>query len=340
MNDTPDSFEIKELARLLPEPIAPDLPQRAHDLHKERLMRLIDQDQRNATAPAPARRPVLRRPAVLLPAAGLAVAGALAAVLALGPAPTGPGTLEAKAATGTPAAELVLDRASTVALAMDAEPVGENDFVYVRGMVRAADLTSGKPVLEPLHQWEAWFPQRPGKVRKIGYTRENGEITQLNGEVEAQAAGGTAPGFDRPTYRWLAELPNDPEELLKRLRELPRVQRSEDRDQAVFEEIGALVCAKLMPPETAAMLYRATALIPGVRSAPDATDATGRHGIGIVRDSRNGERTEWVFDKDYTLLGSRTYLVRDTPMGPKGTLLDAIAIQERGVVGKVGDRPN
>ncbi|MEU6485276.1 CU044_5270 family protein [Streptomyces sp. NPDC046887] len=339
MNDTPDSSEVKELARLLPEPIAPDLPQRAHDLHKERLMRLIDQDQRNATAPAPARRPVLRRPAVLLPAAGLAVAGALAAVLALSPAPSGAaGTLEAAAPAGPPAAELVLDRASTVALAMDAEPVGENDFVYVRSMIRGADLTSGKPVLEPLHQYEAWLSQRPGRVEKLGYTRENGEMSQLNGELGT--VGGTPPGFDRPTYRWLAELPRDPEALLERLRELPRVQRSEDQDQAVFEEIGSLIGGQVMPPETAAVLYRATALIPGVRSAPDATDATGRHGLGIVRDSRDGERTEWVFDEDYSLLGDRTYLTRDTPMGPKGTLLGASAIQQRGVVGKVGDRPN
>ncbi|MCS0634736.1 CU044_5270 family protein [Streptomyces sp. LP05-1] len=363
MNDIPDIPDVEELARLLPEPVAPELPRRAHDLHRERLMRLIDQDgrdhrahqdsqdrrdrqdsqgrrgRRGSAAPAAVRWPVLRRPAVLLPAAGVAVAGALTAALALGPPPVRSGTAEAGTPAGPPAAEVVLDRASTVALATDTDPVGEDSFVYVRSMVREADLTSGKPVLGPLHQREVWRSQRPGRVTVPGHIRENGEMSRMNAEFGD--TGGTPVGVNRPTYRWLAELPREPAALLRRLRELTPVEDGQEQDQAVFEQIGYLVGEQVMPPETAAALYRAAARIPGVRSAADASDATGRHGVGIVRDdTRSGERSEWVFGKDSSFLGSRTYLSRDTALGPAGTLLSADAVQERGVVAEAGDRPS
>ncbi|PRH80103.1 hypothetical protein C6N75_06100 [Streptomyces solincola] len=337
MNHTPDPDLVEDLAGLLPAPDAPDLPQRAHALHKERLMRQIDQDRR--TAPRPAR-PLLRRPALLLPA-GLAAAGALTAALVLGGAPApGAGAPEAASApAGPPPAGTVLDRASTVALATDAVRVTDASYVYVRSMVRGADLAGGKAVVGPLHQRESWQSQRPGPVQRLGYLRENGELLPVNAELGDTE--GTAPGVNRPTYRWLAALPRDPRALLEKLRELTPAQPGEDRDQAVFERIGALAGVQVMPPETAAALYRAAALIPGVRSTPDASDATGRHGLGIVRDDpRAGERSEWVFDEQYAFLGSRTYLTRDTAAGPAGTLMAAEAVQQRGVVATAGDRPH
>jgi hypothetical protein len=96
-----------------------------------------------------------------------------------------------------------------------------------------------------------------------------------------------------------------------------------------------------MPPGTAAALYRAAAKIPGVTPAPHARDAIGRRGLGIARDdTRYGIRTEWVFDeRDYSFVGSRSYLVKDTSYGKAGTLLSSEAVLELAVVDKAGQRP-
>ena len=96
-----------------------------------------------------------------------------------------------------------------------------------------------------------------------------------------------------------------------------------------------------MPPATAAALYRAAAKIPGVAPAPRAHDAIGRRGLGIARDdTRYGIRTEWVFDeKDYSFVGSRSYLTKDTSYGKAGTLLSSEAELELAVVDKAGQQP-
>ncbi|NEE44867.1 hypothetical protein G3M55_09635, partial [Streptomyces sp. SID8455] len=96
----------------------------------------------------------------------------------------------------------------------------------------------------------------------------------------------------------------------------------------MFENIGHLIGETVLPPETAAALYKAAALIPGVSDAPGAVDALGRHGVGIAReDTRFSTRSEWVFDPEgLAFLGSRTFLTEDTGIGAKGTLLDAEAV--------------
>ncbi|MGP3985903.1 CU044_5270 family protein [Streptomyces sp. 3N207] len=156
---------------------------------------------------------------------------------------------------------------------------------------------------------------------------------------------GTPAGIDRPTYHWLGSLPTDPDKLLDYLyAKTPRAKGTgpdrRERDQAVFERIGSLL-GSVMPPETSAALYRAAAELPGVTRAPGARDAIGRQGLGIARDDKqHGVRTEWVFDKeDFSFLGSRSYLTKDTSYGKAGTLLSSEAELEHAVVDKAGRRP-
>ncbi|MET7704153.1 CU044_5270 family protein [Streptomyces sp. NPDC005485] len=346
MKDNTDSVsperqgDREEIARLLPVPADWDLSHEQHLRHKELLMHHIDRDQAAPTPPTrPARR--LLRPALLVPATALALAGVLTAGIALSGnghdrRPTGSASHGA-AGDMQPAAAL-LDQISTAAGKRDTPTVRDDQFVYTREKVRGADLTTGKAVVSPLMNYEKWIAQEPGPLRKQGLTREDGETSVINADLGDTK--GTPAGMSRPTYKWLSSLSTDPAKLLAYLYAKTPTAQGRERDQAVFEQIGSLL-GGVMPPRTAAALYRAAAKIPGVTRAPQARDAIGRKGLGIARDdTRYGIRTEWVFDeKDYTYLGSRSYLTKDLSYGKAGTLLSSSAEIAHAVVDEAGRQP-
>ncbi|MFF3365435.1 CU044_5270 family protein [Streptomyces misionensis] len=325
-----------EIARLLPAPADRDLTREQHLRHKELLMQHIDHDRAASTAATePVRRTPRRRTVRVASAAALALAGALTAGIAL-TGNAGPGTTTA--ATDTRPAAALLHRISAAAARHDTLTVRDDQFVYTREKIRGADVTSGKAVVGPLKDEETWLAQEPGPLHRLGLSRVDGETLPLNAELGDTE--GTPAGFGRPTYRWLGSLPTDPARLLDYLyAKTPEAERRQ-RDQAVFEQIGSLL-GGMMPPRTAAALYQAAARIPGVRRTVEARDVIGRPGLGIVRDdTRYGVRTEWVFDpKDYSFLGARTFLIRDTSYGKAGTLLSGTAELAHAVVDKAGLRP-
>jgi hypothetical protein len=340
MNDrtTSDSRERRgdreEIARLLPIPADRDVPHEQHLRHKDLLMHTIDRDRADqAVRTRPARR--LLRPALLAPATALALACALTAGIAL--TDSRDKGAHGAASDMRPAAAL-LDRISAAAGEHPALTVRDDQFVYTKEKTRGADVTTGKAVLGPLTDREVWSAQEPGRLLKLGLVREDGETFPVNAELGD--THGTAAGINRPTYHWLSSLPTDPDELLTYLYAKTPFATGRERDQAVFEQIGSLL-GGLMPPRTAAALYRAAAKIPGVTPAPKARDAIGRQGLGIARDdTRYGVRTEWVFDtKDYAFLGSRSYLTRDGSYGKAGTLLSSSAELDHAVVDKAGEAP-
>ncbi|GAA2305142.1 CU044_5270 family protein [Streptomyces kunmingensis] len=332
--------DLVEIARLLPAPAPWDLPHEQHLHHKEQLMQRIDHDQ-VASQPRPARR--LLRPAFLVPVSALALGGILTAGIVVTTGDDAPATTATRQHTtsGTSSAAVLLDRISLAAGRGDALEVRDDQFVYTRSKSMGADLTSGKAVADPLRETESWVAQEPGPLLKMGITKTDGEKAS-NINAQLGDTEGTPAGLSRPTYNWLASLPTDPDKLLTYLYEkTPKFEDSkQERDQAVFEQIGSLV-GGLMPPETAAALYQAAARIPGVSKAPDAHDAIGRKGVGISRDDKTfGTRTEWVFDKkDLNFLGSRSYLVRDTQYGKAGTLMSSDAVLATAVVDKAGRAP-
>lgn len=343
----------EEIARLLPAPADQDLPREQHLRHKELLMHRIDQDIARDTAQEagreratgrervsgsrPARR--LLRPALLAPATALTLAAALAAGVVLNGGARGhSGTSAHRVATDMRPAAALLGRISDAAGERSTPRVRDDQFVYTREKAQGADLTSGKAVLDPLRERESWSAQEPGPLRRLGLVRENGETLPVNAELGD--TDGTPAGLSRPTYSWFGTLPTDPDKLLTYLYAHTPFAEGRGRDQAVFEQIGSLL-GGMMPPATAAALYRAAAEIPGVTAAPQAHDAIGRRGLGIARDdTRYGVRTEWVFDKeDYSFLGSRSYLIKDRSYGKAGTLLSSEAELEIAVVDRAGERP-
>ncbi|MEU5955346.1 CU044_5270 family protein [Streptomyces sp. NPDC047525] len=354
--------EAAELARLLPESDEDEweLPPGRHLHHKDVLMQQIDRDtepvHQAPAALAPRRR--LLRPAVLMPAAaGLAVAGILAATL---PSGGSDGVRDMGAGQGaTPGAAVTLDRIANASLKSGTRPVKASQFVYVRSLVRGNDgELNGKVKLGAPYTEQTWFSQDPAPVTDIGMTRESGKGAQMPGQdvpIEASAVDGSEDsgaipeGPERPTYNWLASLPTDPDALLKKLYAETRViEGQETKAQAVFDKIGGLLGATIMPPENAAALYKAVAKLPGVTEVPDAVDAAGRHGIGITLDeSSYTTREEWIFDKkSFTYLGSRGYMTKNhQPGGRPGregnpeVLYGSSAVLERAVVDQRGMEP-
>jgi hypothetical protein len=274
-----------------------------------------------------------------VPATALALAGALTAGIALSGNDREPaGTTSHRAATDMQPAAAILNRISDAAGQQTTPVVRDDQFLYTRQKVRGADVTSGKAVVGPLVDWEMWAAQEQGPLHKLGLTREDGETSVINANLGD--TNGTPAGLGRPTYRWLSSLPTDPDKLLAYLYAKTPQAEARERDQAVFEQITSML-GGVMPPDTAAALYRAAAKISGVTPAPKAHDAIGRKGLGIARDdTRYGIREEWVFDKkDFSFLGSRSYLTKDGPYGKAGTLLSATAELEHAVVDEAGRPP-
>ncbi|MEW2394547.1 CU044_5270 family protein [Streptomyces sp. NPDC046862] len=331
--------EREELARLLPALPERDLPAGRHSHHKDRLMQLIDDDRTPATASAPHSRPTrprLLRPAVWMPASALALAGALTVGLVAN-TDSGYGVQP----SGSETAVVLLDRIADVASRTEATPVRDDQLVYIKSLDAGAEYQEDSGRYKPgqLSEREAWWSQEPGPVKILAQFYEGGGYSPLR-ELLPPGSPGTPAGIDRPTYKWLASLPTDPDELLDELDRLTKKEKDQERAQAVFDTIGELL-GKAMPPRTAAALYEAAAKIPGVTRIEDAVDPAGRHGVGIRRvDKRSSWATEWIFDRDtLAYLGRRTYLSKDGPTGKKGTVLAETAILKRAIVDKYRQRP-
>jgi hypothetical protein len=113
------------------------------------------------------------------------------------------------------------------------------------------------------------------------------------------------------------------------------VGQSLDSDGAAFFMIGLLIREAIVPPATAAALYRAAALIPGVTLIGRVTTVEGQPGIAIAwSDSR--DRYEWIFDpttlqyldeRDYALSTGKPVLNVNT------------AVLQRAFVSKAGQLP-
>ncbi|MFF0091618.1 CU044_5270 family protein [Streptomyces canus] len=326
---------MSEAEELLSTPAEWDLTPERHRHFKDVLMQQIDHD--SAVTP---RRSRFLRPAVLVPLASAALTGALLVTLSVDG--VGPATGPAPSATAA-GASVTLHRIATAAMASDTVRVRDDQFVYVRTLVRENTGSFTGPVrLGALHTEERWTSQDPGPLRVTGWIRASGKDAIMPDQmIPVESPDPRPAGVDHPTYRWLASLPTDPDALLARLRKEARPVEGESRDQAVFSLIGDLIGGTIMPPANAAAFYQAAAKLPGVREIPDAVDAAGRHGIAITLDDTGfATRDEWIFDKEtLALLGSRFYLTDPDRGITTETLAGTSAVMETAVVGGKGEVP-
>lgn len=237
--------------------------------------------------------------------------------------------------SGTPGPATPPDSAASVlnlaAEKADATSAGHGDYAYTNTMTVYHD--GGTRVVRT----ETWT--------KVDGTDGLTRTDRGNGQVEERPLGKpiTVPGgrlveasSSGPTYAYLATLPTDPEKLRDEL--YAKVQRDHGQtagitlDQWVFQEITALV-KNAMPPALKSALYRVAATIPGDESVPDATDAAGRHGIGVSHPLNDaGDKGILIFDSNtYQLLGAGGYV--------SDGRTEADALLASGLVDRIGQTP-
>jgi hypothetical protein len=384
-SDLAEDRELAELRALLPAPADRPLPSGWHATRREALMQQFAQDPPPNPAQAshqrtrrPTRRAVLA--AAVASAASAASAGVVAVKVKQHPAspaaPKSPG-MSAQAGIG-PTAAITLDAMARDAAVLAPPAIGPDQWYYIKEMFRNTNW-----VINTYWGFAAnvnGFPDNPWPITAQPVQVEESWIAQqarrqslVQGPGASVRWSGSPKKIVNPTYAWLQSLPTDPRRLLEILY-AESAYLEADRNVAAFSAIGHLLSSAVLPPATAATIYRAAALIPGVTLSPEATDMTGRAGFGIALTDPAGLQNEWIFSKaTYRFLGERATQVTDAPgfvatdggagtkvgtsfpgpkpgtwivppgtfvPGPKaGTLLAETAIVARGAASSLGGKP-
>lgn len=144
----------------------------------------------------------------------------------------------------------------------------------------------------------------------------------LNNKVDT--IGGPISYFPTTVAGWQA-LSSDPATLLGQIHNLD-APHAPDTPAEQFTNVSDALSETPIPPATRAVLYRAVALIPGVRLMGTQTDPTGQTGQGVGYYSGGQLLTELIFDRQTArLLGELTY-------DQSGHLTSAIAYIEQEIV--------
>jgi hypothetical protein len=202
------------------------------------------------------------------------------------------------------------------------------------------------------HERQVWLPV--ANICATGLLIENGSSTPL-GPAPVSSAPGVAssssapqptkpqsgqPQFrgcgegtvGGPTYRLLQSLPTDPHALLSLIYAQTKGEGPSPNAEA-FTTIGDLMREAIVPPRTAAALYRAAALIPGVTLVGHAKDGMGRAGVAVAW-TVGQDRDEWIFNpKTGQFLGEYDYNTATGEVTGESTVL------QRAFTAKAGQLP-
>ena len=324
MNDSRRARKVAELARILPVPAERDLPAGRRNLIKEHLMTELRTDESADRRTARAHRP--RRPVWAAAGAGLLAAAAVtASVIGL--------TGHAGSTGGHITAAKLLSKIADVAAQAGGQNVANSQFEYIETKVSAGS-PYGQPAPDQPHLRQAWIPV--ADLCRPGLAIENGKRFSISDKPSPDmAANGVhlkcpyLGTVNEPSYRLLQSLPTDPHTLLNLIYK-DTAGAGQSRDQEAFTTIGDLLRESIAPPQVSAALFRAAALIPGVTVVPNAVDAA-RPGVAVSFSS-NGEKSEWIFDRQTSqMLGELDFV--------NGTLTGKSAIITRAFVNHSGQVP-
>jgi hypothetical protein len=151
----------------------------------------------------------------------------------------------------------------------------------------------------------------------IGQTLNRGFFSSPQAKAGCAAAGITDPtaqresmhnrfgagGLSFPTRDWHS-LSTDPATLLVQLRTLDGGPRTAAED---FVHIGDFMRESDTPPAIRAALYKAAALIPGVKLMGPQADPTGRTGLGVGFYASGNVKSELIFDQQTGRLLAEKY---------------------------------
>ena len=290
-----------------------------------------------AQVPRRARGPRWRVLALL---GAFAVAAGLAGALLAAPLAGGRPARGGHANLSLTAAQF-LNHAAAAAARQPAQRVRDSQYMYIASMERwaatsaAAGGGDGRTVVQPLHKREIWLSVsnicRPGLLR---YSSP-GPARKMN------VTGISCPNrgsWDYPTYRFLQALPTDPRTLLNMIYAAAKRQgHGPNRD--AFATIGDMLREAVAPPDISAALYRAAALIPGVRVIPHATDILGQSGIGVqfTRSKPPAPgvppyRPTWIFNP------TTLQWIGETDGTVHGKMMGSVVL-DRAIVDRLGQQP-
>jgi hypothetical protein len=216
--------------------------------------------------------------------------------------------------------------------------------MYIRSEVSYATYTDGSQtaVMEPLHERQIWLPV--ANICNWGLLVEQGWRVSLGYSAATLAedpslAVKCGPGnIGDATYRLLQSLPTDPRALLNLIYAFDgpdAAGQGPGRDGEAFATIGNMIREAVMPPSTAAALYRAAALIPGVTFIGHITTVGGQPGIAIAWGNSQ-DRYEWIFDPaTLQYVGERDY----GWSAGKFVVTGNAAVEQRAFVSKAGQVP-
>ena len=339
-----DQRLIAELAESLPVPAERDLPAGRQETLREHLMTELRQadhsDVRRERAGRQRRLVALTATAA---AAVVAAAGLTLTTLSGHHSPRAAGHHQA----GQVTAAQLLDKIAAAAARQPRLNVRDDQYMYIASEDRwsSTSVTIGgsqRTVVEPLHKREIWLSV--SDVCKPGLLRDPspGPAMKLNG-----GGGLSCPnqgGWGDPTYRFLQSLPADPHTLLNMIYAATKGQ-GQSPDQAAFTTIGDMLREAIAPPDVSAALYRAAALIPGVRVIPHATDILGQSGIGVqfarskspapgvpYRETFDPNGPTWIFNPRTLLwIGENDGTLHGKAMGS--------VVLKRAIVDRLGQLP-
>ncbi|PCG83019.1 hypothetical protein CIB93_27095 [Streptomyces sp. WZ.A104] len=161
----------------------------------------------------------------------------------------------------------------------------------------------------------------------------------------------------RESYRIAADLPEDPEALLAKLRKVFPTGSGPDgppeaKDEHSFRALSVLLGSYPLPPDAMARIYRAMATVGGVEVTDHLIrDASGRQVIAVTRDYDQGDtRREILIDPvDYSYAGERDVVTRthevsrpdgiEPTVHERGDILINVARTRAAVVDAKGQKP-
>jgi hypothetical protein len=328
--------DMRELARLLPDPARPEPPEGRLDLLRERFMQQITTDPATEAAPAPAPRNRRRLvPALASGAMAFVVAAWLTSAFVFGVGKFWAGDTEA--------GDLLNRIALVAANSTDLPPldqIRDDQYVYIETYGGYSCFGCPTTMPDGTERVGGWVSYEPGERQiwlsvdgsRRGLLRE--EAVGVGSDVSLDASPGN---LHRPTLRYLATLPTDPDLLLLKIY-WENGDMGPNPQQEAFVTIGDLTRESIVPPEVAKALYLAAARIPGIEVVDDVVDALGRPGVAIAR-THAGIREELIFDRGtLQYLGERSVFTADGE-GPEGFVLGSSAIVTRAIVDVAGEEP-
>jgi hypothetical protein len=156
-------------------------------------------------------------------------------------------------------------------------------------------------------------------------------------EVAKHLADGS---WQRPTPPFMAGLPRDPSQLLRRIYH-DSAGHGRGRDDEAFVYIRDVLRSGVVPADLRAALFGAAALIPGVRLVSDSANLDGRHGVAVAMSDHGDSRVELIFDPvSGEVIGEREVALKSgyVPGVRAGTTIEYTSVS-RQVVDAMGSVP-